>query len=208
MDFEIDKILNKLSNEREIFYSEADFQHALAWKIHQIYPEIKIRLEYPISVNGSIYYVDIFLKYNSKCVGIELKYKTKKIECVHKKEKFLLKNQGAQDLGRYDYLWDVYRLEQIKEGRKNFTGYAIFITNDYLYWKDPTHKDTIDKMFRIHQGKEINSRLSWTEKASEGSKRGREEDIFIKNTYRINWEKYSKLNGHKYDLFKYLLLII
>ena len=38
-------ILNQLSNDRPIFHSEADFKHALAWKIHETYSNLNIRLE-------------------------------------------------------------------------------------------------------------------------------------------------------------------
>ena len=48
----IHKILSELSKERQIFHSEADFQHALAWKIHETYKDqFQIRLEKRIDIH-------------------------------------------------------------------------------------------------------------------------------------------------------------
>lgn len=41
----IRSLLTVLGDSRNVFHSEADFQHALAWHIHQKMPEIQIRLE-------------------------------------------------------------------------------------------------------------------------------------------------------------------
>ena len=41
----IKKLMVELSKERRLFHSEADFQHALAYLIHQKYPNTQIRLE-------------------------------------------------------------------------------------------------------------------------------------------------------------------
>ncbi|MHA1248351.1 MAG: hypothetical protein ACTSRP_00020 [Candidatus Helarchaeota archaeon] len=43
-------ILEKLGEERSIFHSEKDFQHALACKIHELYLQFKIRLEKKFSI--------------------------------------------------------------------------------------------------------------------------------------------------------------
>ncbi|MBS3763395.1 MAG: hypothetical protein KGZ25_08855, partial [Planctomycetes bacterium] len=44
------EVLGELATERRIFHSEADFQHALAWKIREELEkrdkEFRIRLEY------------------------------------------------------------------------------------------------------------------------------------------------------------------
>jgi hypothetical protein len=42
---EIGSILTDLAISRPIFHSEADFQHALAWKLQGRFPTAKIRLE-------------------------------------------------------------------------------------------------------------------------------------------------------------------
>ncbi len=41
------KLMADLAAHRPIFHSEADFQHALAWQIHEAMPDCEIRLEWP-----------------------------------------------------------------------------------------------------------------------------------------------------------------
>jgi len=67
----INKLIQKCLNERKIFHSEADFQHSLAWKIHEKFgKKLSIRLEFAFGSK----YVDIILidSYKNK-IGIELK---------------------------------------------------------------------------------------------------------------------------------------
>ena len=42
---DIDGLMTGLAGTRKVFHSEADFQHALAWQIHEAMPESRIRLE-------------------------------------------------------------------------------------------------------------------------------------------------------------------
>lgn len=88
--------------------------------------------------------VDIVVSRGNEYVPIELKYVTKKV--VRDKERFgklikgmeILRDQAAQDIRRYDFWKDVRRIELIK---KNFpavkNGFAVFLTNDPSYKKDP-----------------------------------------------------------------------
>ena len=110
MTTNIQEILKISLKDRNVFHSEADFQHHLAWCIHTELQDSKLRLEYPLSKNNSNRreYCDIVLK-SPHNIGIELKYKTKLLTANVKNEYFELKNQGAQDIGRYDFLKDVQR---------------------------------------------------------------------------------------------------
>ncbi len=45
-------LLDKLRLHRPVFHSEKDFQHSLAWLIHQQDPDAQIRLETPLTVQG------------------------------------------------------------------------------------------------------------------------------------------------------------
>ena len=42
---DIVKVINSLKAKRKVFYSEADFQFALAWEIQKYYNNAKIRFE-------------------------------------------------------------------------------------------------------------------------------------------------------------------
>ena len=39
--FDISDLLTGLAESRKVFHSEADFQHALAWQIHQVMRRVK-----------------------------------------------------------------------------------------------------------------------------------------------------------------------
>ena len=202
----IKSVLNELSNERPVFHSEADFQHALAWRIHEKYPELNIRLEKRTIILNEEVYFDIFAFKDNKIVAIEVKYKTKNLDTTINSEKFNLKNQGAQDQGRYDFIKDISRIEKALETYRDSTGFAIFLTNDVSYWKLPTGDvNTADKDFRIHERKTIKDILSWKEGTFKGTMSGREESIKLKSEYLLNWEDYSNLEEQN-GKFRYLLI--
>ena len=67
-----------LSASRPVFHSEADFQHALAWLIHQQSPESNIRLEYRPPWLDVRAYLDILIEDAAGMHAIELKYKTRR----------------------------------------------------------------------------------------------------------------------------------
>jgi hypothetical protein len=205
---DLDGVLRELSKERPVFHSEADFQHALAWKIHEKHPEMNIRLERRIELDDKEIYVDIFLKDKEERIGlIELKYKTRDIEIEVNDERFKLKDQSAQDISRYDFIKDVSRLEECVDKLPNAIGYAIFLTNDPSYWNLPRTTNTIDKDFRIHDGRVVQGTLRWKEGTSKGTMEGREEPIVLKGKYRLTWKDYSNF-GMKYGMLRYLLVTI
>lgn len=204
----VEQLIRMLSKERPVFYSEADFQHALAWKIHENYPEMNIRLERRIELDSKEIYVDIYLQDKVGRVGlIELKYKTKSVEIVINEERYKLKDQKSQDTSRYDFIKDVSRLEKCVDKLPNAIGYAIFLTNDPLYWKLPRKLDTNDKDFRIHEGKIIQGTLKWKDGTARGTIKGREEPIILKRAHKLSWKNYSNL-GVENGTFKYLLVRI
>ena len=203
----LEDILIKLSHERPIFNMEADFQHALGWKIHNKFPDWKIRFEKkPPNLSERIF-IDLWINGDFD-YAIELKYKTKKSELISNDETFNLLNHGAQDLGRYDFLKDVERLEKIVATHEKTRGYAILMTNDSAYWTLPT-KNTIDQQFRIHDGREINSdELKWAESASYGTMRGREKPLKLNGRYKFHWKDYSQISLDNSGKFRYLFLEI
>lgn len=114
MDFT--QVLLELSHKRPIFHSEADFQHALAWEMHERWPRCSMRLEFrPPYLESRVYY-DIWAKQGDTIVAVELKYKTRKLGVKVAEETFDLLDQSAQDVGRYDFLKDIQRLERIASG--------------------------------------------------------------------------------------------
>jgi hypothetical protein len=202
----IGEVLTALSNRRRIFHSEADFQHALAWEIHKQLSDASIRLELPIVIGHQVLHLDIWIANKGTVYAIELKYKTRSLEVLLAGEHFILKDQSAQDHGRYDLIKDIQRLEQIAANRENVVGYAIFLTNDSAYWTRQTQRNTVDADFRLHQGRILQGTLKWADGASEGTKRNREKPLILRGRYPVNWQRYSEVSPKTYGQFRYLTI--
>lgn len=202
---DITQILAALASKRPLFHSEADFQHALAWEIHTSFPDSKIRLEYrPAGLDRM--YVDLWVSMpDATTLAVELKYKTRGFVFDHAGEPHELLNQGAQDLGRYDFLRDLLRLELVTRTIPAVQGIAILLTNDSSYWAAPKSEGTVDAPFRLHEGRMLTGRLGWGRGASAGTMRSREKPIVLSGNYEISWSKYSELDLKK-GVFRYALV--
>ena len=206
---DLDRILKTLHEFRPIFHSEADFQHALAWHIHEQRPDYSIRLEYHLSLDSRDH-LDILIFNKPNQMAIELKYRTKSLFAPIGGEVFWLREHGAQDQGRYDFLNDIQRLEQFVSEHDNTTGYAILLTNDSSYWNPARDVSPVDASFRIHEGRVFNGILSWGHTASTGTIKDREKPITIKGTYKLMWQEYHEVVANTYvegaRRFKYLMV--
>jgi len=195
---DIDLILNELAGARPVFHSEADFQHALAWKIHEHLPDAEIRLEVPMVMRSKEserrLRVDILV--DSTC-AIELKYKTKYARHPVDEELFVLRSHSAQDFGRYDFLKDIERLEGVVLEGPCIVGYAIMLTNDDSYWRHTKGNQAQDAHFQISDRRRIvGDTLQWGDPGREY--RGKRNDgITLKRDYTLSWRNYAN-RGFKY----------
>ena len=201
----IEIAINNLRSTHKIFHSEADFQFSLAWELQKILPTSKIRLEYCPLFDDNMH-IDIYVLDEECSFPIELKYKTKEIKAEINGEYYNLKNQFAHDIGRYDFLYDVHRIEKAKILDPKFkSGFVILLTNDSAYWRK-TYNNTVDSAFRIHEGQYITGNLSWGENAGAGTTKGRDCFKLIGN-YQTTWLPYSNTNI-RHGEFKSCLLEI
>ena len=164
----LSKIIRGFANK--IFQSEAQFQFDLAWKLQQEgwgkakLEDMRMKVN---KNNGKIgkCYTDIVLEQGGYSVAIELKYKT--AEYIDPNNRIYLLDHDAVDLGRYDYLWDVHRIEllagkgnnkemdgevEVLEGYNK--GFAVLLTNEKNYWdkkymKPENGSQVNDNQFRI-----------------------------------------------------------
>ena len=197
--------INNLKGSHKIFHSEADFQFSLAWELQKILPDAKIRLEYCPSFDKDMH-IDIYVLDEGHSYPIELKYKTKEVETDIDGEHYELKNQFAHDIGRYDFLYDISRIEKAKALDENFkSGFAIILTNDSAYWSVPYTDNTVDASFRIHEGRTITGSLSWGEKAGSGTTKGRKDSIELIGSYQTAWVPFSDI-GISCGEFRYCLI--
>lgn len=140
-----------LMYNEELLFNERDLQiHIATWlrNSENAYDDVDVEYFVPKSELedykwNSELRLDIVVKKNGEYCPIELKYKTKKIErqifrfdeVMHNKV-VVMKNQGAQDLGMYDFWKDVRRVELVRNRFKNVKGgLVVFVTNDSLYTK-------------------------------------------------------------------------
>jgi len=197
---DLDPVLARLAAKRPIFHSEADFQHALAWELHLADPAGEVRLERPIA--GM--HVDLVVRSRTGNCALELKYKTKVSQTDHAGELFLLRNHAAQDLGRYDFLKDVSRIEQIVLKNSGWSGWAVLLTNDAGYWRSG-REGTVDSAFRLHEGRILDPKLAWDLRAAAGTTKNRTLPIEIHGRYEIRWRPYARVGKEE---FRYVAIKI
>jgi len=198
-------VIESLRQKRSLFHSEADFQFALAWEIQGSYPSAEIRLEYP-PVGEPNKYIDILVRVDGFAFPIEIKYKTKKLSAIIEGEQYNLKNHGAQDLGSYDFVKDICRVESFATHIECFKrGYVLWLTNDQYYWNAPINPNAGYTDFSVHHGAKKAGTMIWGSHLSAGTIKGRENELQLRGAYEIVWNDYSKLNI-KGGAFKYALM--
>ena len=192
MALTIHALMRSLAQARPVFHSEADFQFALAWRIREQMPNCTVRLEYKPLVTEALY-LDIWIP--TLGTAIELKYKTRRLLALlpEHAELYSLKNHGAYDHARYDFLADLRRLERIvNEHEPAKHGLAVLLTNDRNYWDAPTgERKTDDAEFRLHEGREFSGTLSWAHKDKLDAKGTRKRPLVLSGSYSLNWHDYS-----------------
>lgn len=222
----IERIMTELGAVPRIFNSEAQFQFELTWKIKEEF-NCEVRLEELSRISeGKKEYTDIILEKDGLRIALELKYKTAKYE--DESQNIYLKAHGAADLGAYDFLWDVHRIQLLtgmetsakdEVKRPCDRGYAIILTNDSHYWKDATIKETIIRDFLIGSGEFSHGVLykkihKWyTLDGEEGyskallNDRSRQHEIDLKRNYFFQWKPYHTIDTDKsHNEFKYMII--
>ncbi|MCQ2960208.1 MAG: hypothetical protein MJ198_08485 [Bacteroidales bacterium] len=196
----ITDIQSFLENNNELLFNERDLQMHLASHLRETKFYDDVDVEYYVPHEELVNYVweselklDIVVKKNSKYYPIELKYKTKTVKEASEilrfdesiqKSKPILKNQGAQDLGMYDFWKDVRRVELVKKRFKNVeSGVSVFVTNDKAYL-NKTKESSNNYQFDMSEGKHLNSR-HWQNSNSTCARTHR--DFDLDSNYTINW---------------------
>lgn len=161
---DIQQFLNH--KDGELLFNERDLQMHLAMHLIATGHYDDVDVEYYVPYDELEGYVwknelklDILLCKSSEFLPVELKYKTKKHPKQLsrfgerlKRQVDVLKNQGAQDLGMYDFWKDVRRVELV---RRRFVsvknGLAVFVTNDKQYL-NPSKETSNNHLFCMAEG--------------------------------------------------------
>lgn len=145
--------------DNELLFNERDLQmHLCTWlrSSQNAYDDVDVEYYVPYRVLDDYIWnnelrLDLVVQKSGEYLPIELKYKTKAIsrnikrfgqELVDKDGSpffvQVVKDQGAHDLGMYDFWKDVRRIELINQRFERVKGgLALFLTNDKSYLKEP-----------------------------------------------------------------------
>ena len=188
-----------LERNDELLFNERDFQmHLATWLRNSAnsYDDVDVEYYVPSSelenyVWNSELRLDIVVKKGDEYCPVELKYKTKKVErqitrfdeALHDNV-VVMKNQGAQDLGMYDFWKDVRRVELVHQRFERVKGgLAVFVTNDALYTK--ASKPTSNN-YLLNMNEGVHSReRHWLNPESTCAKT--HPDFEVEQEYRIEW---------------------
>ena len=141
-----------LESYEELLFNERDLQmHLATWlrRSANAYDDVDVEYYVPKGeLDGSVWdselRLDIVVKKDDEYCPVELKYKTKRVmrqitrfgEALRNEKVEVMKNQGAQDLGMYNFWKDVRRVELVRNRFERVKGgLAVFVTNDELYTK-------------------------------------------------------------------------
>lgn len=180
--------MERLASVRPIFHSEADFQHALAWRIQLENPTAAVRLETRPERGLRL---DLLVRVDQERVAVELKYLVAGFEGLFDGERFDLPNHGAHDISRHDVVKDIARVERFVADGVADSGWTVVLSNDRNYWRPGTKSDPVDAMFRIHDGQHLIGTLKWGPRAGSGTTKGRSQPLDLGQAYSCGWRDYS-----------------
>ena len=204
MDTLVDLVRNDvcafLKSNNELLFNERDFQmHLATWlrNSNNNYDDVDVEYYVPSQVLDNYIWnselgLDIVVKKDGEYCPVELKYKTKKVE--RKISRFdedltndvvVMKNQGAQDLGMYDFWKDVRRVELVRNRFQRVRGgLAVFVTNDEFYTKGS--KETSNNyLFNMSAGKAHSKQKHWANPESTCAKT--HPNFEVEKAYSIEW---------------------
>lgn len=163
-------------------------------------------------------YLDLYVKLNEKIYGFEFKYKTKELSVKNSILSFNLKNQGAQDLLRFEFRKDIHRLEYLKyitidDNPKIDIGFAVILSNDSTLYNNIT-KETADKELRFSDDTTIKGgSFKWHPKDDKGAWLKEYKytmDLKLRNEgYSVKWNTYIEIKNNlnkKNCIFKYCVV--
>lgn len=231
------KIINDFAKEGFAFSNEQDFQFLLGDRIKTLKGVKNVFFE-KLSLDSSITFSsiesgvksdinyklprtikqshDILVELENKTFEvIELKYKTPGKICLYEtlKGKNITFRQSAYDLGCYDFLSDVSRLENINS--RNFLSdikisksFWILLTNDKNYRYNDFSKSGIWRMYSLCEKNKVIGKGTLTFKVGETTYFIQSKAlnvVTLKNSYNLDWHDYELINidtGKVYNDYK------
>jgi hypothetical protein len=161
--------------------------------------------EYPWADINNIY-IDVVLEKDGQFYPIEIKYKTIAQALPHlvfgHNLNVLLGQQGAQNIGCYDFWKDVKRIEIFQttfQQASRERGVVLFVSNDPTYRNPPLNPNAGYAPFSIHQGRQVlaGTLLNWNGALAVANGRP---GFVVNFDYTINWTQLQYNQQHYYIL--------
>lgn len=208
-----------LSGESVLFSNESDLQLRLSCYLKHLGHYDRVEVEYYVPyqelklLNSSLnhtnfpwdsdLYIDIVVEKDGQFVPVELKYPTKDIWGAFTRfgvavtaKVPMLKNQGAQDIVRYNYWKDVRRIEALRQAYAETIvgGLAVMVTNDSSYRTSPTSNSFGYSRFSIKDGRVVTQpqdrNMAWQNNVKVAATHPNFE---IDNSYEIRWRQILRI---------------
>jgi hypothetical protein len=196
-------IISFVEHQSELMFNEGDFQLQLSVYLLKSghYDDVQVEYYLPNELAAmagydwdSNLYLDIVVRKDEYYCPIELKYPTKRVVKDAKRfgEKLsnvqLMRNQGAQDIVRYNFWKDVRRGEIVKALFPKVTGaLAVMLTNDESYTR-PVRPSSACYPFRTTENAVIGPGLmDWN---GLPAMRDSHVPFHLDGKYIVKWDKY------------------
>ena len=193
-----------LESNQELLFNERDFQmHLATWLRNSANAYDDVDVEYYVPwqelqkvgeyIWKSELRLDVVVKKDGEYCPVELKYKTKKVTRSISRfdeklteEIVVIKNQGAQDLGMYDFWKDVRRVELVRNRFQRVKGgLAVFVTNDDFYVRG-SRRDSNNYLLNITEG-EHSPIKHWQNEQSACAQMKSYQSFEVEKAYSIEW---------------------
>lgn len=154
-----------IARQDELMFNEIDFQVQLAIYLRSSgqYDDVDVEYSLPRTLIDDYDWksnlrIDIVVSRGGEYCPVELKFSTKGVTREIKRfgkffpDTVVMKNQGAQDLVRYNYWKDVRRIELLRRIFDSVRGgLAVLLTNDMSYTR-PVLATSASAPFSTHEG--------------------------------------------------------
>ena len=184
--FDIDKVLESLSNSRPVFSKKVDFRDSLSSEIYKLYPSAVIEKN-PHDQCDVDKRIDLRVFYDDINYYLTLYYKVANLEVCSQDASKSFNNTNENDT-MYAFWEDVSSMEHIhKADGDKAIGFVILLTNAPRYWMVPKTGGSKKRTdFLLYEKREVKDQiLEYPGKSP----------IRIRGSYLLSWNDYSDVSG-------------
>ncbi|GAA1496642.1 hypothetical protein GCM10009628_16450 [Paeniglutamicibacter kerguelensis] len=182
-------VMRQLSEDRQVFHSEGDLQHAFGRAIWRLDPRIKVRMEMrQQDVGDPREVLDMLCFTHAGSTAVEFKfYPTAGQGKDLRGEEFNLREQGADDLLRHGFVHDIFRLERFCQAKPAGNGLALLMSNVPALWSESAcaGQASHDEDFRLHEGTTLRETRAWAGQPDHHKTRT------LQGNYDLRWDDYA-----------------